>query len=497
MAIRLRQVQPASGGGQLVRHDSVGVLHVITVKRRFAWAILVRKAGEIEEKKQMKRVCLGSRWACLAAATLLVLALGSPAAYGQFIQRSVGGVAVDANGVVSAPTVEDEQQLAQVRETALAEAPADLNAPAELRGVSLKQLEATIAKCRAEGRPLPEEVQFLAGLQRVEYVLVYPDQHDIVLAGLAEGWRMDALGNVVGTTTGRPVVLLDDLIVALRTSESSRLEAISCSIDPTPEGMQRLQTLLSGLRTVGDPQTTVSRIEEALGPQMVSVTGVPPSSHFARAMVAADFRMKRLAMNFQPAPVDNMPSFLHLVSSRSSSMTPRWWLAAKYEPLARDAQGLTWQIRGQGVQCLTEEDHFNASGERQQSGKASAAAQQWAQTLTERYSELADHDSAFGQLRNAMDLAVVAALIDKEQLLARAGLELPQLLQEVSVAEYPSPKQVASKASFVKRRGNYTISASGGVQILPWQIADRTEESTTVEAVRGQLSADSDNWWLQ
>ena len=42
----------------------------------------------------------------------------------------------------------------------------------------------------------------------------------------------------------------------------------------------------------------------------ISITGVPASSHFARVMVAADFRMKRLAMNFQPAPMDNMPSFL-------------------------------------------------------------------------------------------------------------------------------------------------------------------------------------------
>lgn len=433
----------------------------------------------------MKPVCLGSRLAYTTVAVLVVVALGSSLAHSQVVQRAVGGVAIDVDGVVSAPTVEDERQLAVVRETALAEIPADLNAFAELRGVSLKQLEATIAKCRAEGRPLPEEVQFLAGLQRVEYVLVDPEKNDIVLAGPAEGWRMDALGNVVGLTTGRPVLLLDDLIVALRTSESSRLEAISCSIDPTPQGMQRLQAVASGLKTMGDPQTTMGRLEDALGPQVVSVTGVPSSSHFARVMVAADFRMKRLAMNFQPAPMDNLPSFLQLVNnSGKSSMTPRWWLAADYEPLARDAAGLTWQLRGQGVRCLTEEDHFNAAGQRQHSGKASGAAQRWAEMLTDRYTELADHDSAFGQLRNVMDLAVVAALLDKEQLLSTAGLALPQLLGELSIAEYPTPRQVATKATFIKKRGNYTISASGGVQILPWQIADRTEKVSSLGNVR-------------
>ena len=142
--------------------------------------------------------------------------------------------------------------------------------------------------------------------------------------------------------------------------------------------MQRLQKLVSRLRGMSDPQSTMSRLERALGPQVVSVTGVPASSHFARTMVAADFRMKRLAMNFQAAPVDGMPSFLHLVDGNNTNMTPRWWLAANYEPLARDAKGLTWQLRGQGVKCMTEEDYFDANGNKQHSGKASPAAERWA-----------------------------------------------------------------------------------------------------------------------
>ena len=35
-----------------------------------------------------------------------------------------------------------------------------------------------------------------------------------------------------------------------------------------------------------------------MGYQNISVSGVPETSHFARTMVAADFRMKRLAMKF-------------------------------------------------------------------------------------------------------------------------------------------------------------------------------------------------------
>ena len=43
-----------------------------------------------------------------------------------------------------------------------------------------------INDCRQNNRPLPDEVKYLAGLQRIRYVFVYPEQQDIVLAGFGE-----------------------------------------------------------------------------------------------------------------------------------------------------------------------------------------------------------------------------------------------------------------------------------------------------------------------
>ena len=448
----------------------------------------------------MKRLLNSSPIRCTTLAALFALCLTTQS-FGQFFrQRSVGGIAIDGNGAVAAATVEEGRQLAEMRAKALADVPADLQAYTDLRAVSLKHLEAELARCAAEEKPIPDSIKYLAGLQRVEYVFVYPESHDIVLAGPAEGWRVDALGSVVGATTGRPVVLLDDLMVALRTSEVSRLEAISCSIDPTAEGIKRVRSLLSRMRTPGGRRPDKRPIEQAMGPQMITVEGVPATSHFAQVMVAADFRMKRLAMNFQPAPVDEMPSFMQLISSSRQAvknMTPRWWLATNYEPLARDADGLAWQLRGQGVKCLTEEDHFNASGQRDRSVRAGKLAQQWAQTLTDRYDELAEHDSAFGQLRNVMDLAVVAALIEMEQLFEAADLEAPQLLGATKTDLYNVPKFVEAQASFVRQGGNWVVSASGGVQVMPWHVADRTEEVAEIDSVREQFAADSGQWYRQ
>ena len=444
----------------------------------------------------MKTAFGPSRYLLLTLVVGTVLAATAARTHAQIVQQAVGGIAVNADGVVDVPSVQDEAALGQLRDTALDAVPENLEAWSDRRAVSLKQIEAEIARCLAAGEELPEAVRYLGGLQRVEYVLVYPEQNDVVLAGPAEGWRVDALGNVVGLTTGRSVLLLEDLIVALRTRAVAQLEAISCSIDPTPEGMQRFQTVFSSLREMGDANQTLLALEEALGPQRITVTGVPQSSHFARTLVAADFRMKRLAMGFEESPVPGMPSFMDMLATSrgNQSATPRWWLAPQYEPLARDAKGLAWQLRGQGVQCLTEEDHFNAEGQREKSTKAGATATRWANTLTEKFAELADHDSSFGQLRNAMDLAVVAALLDKEGLFEKAGLELPKLTHEVVLSEYHAPRESASKANFVRRRRDFVISASGGVQIVPWQLVENIEEVAAVAEVRSELPAPSGDW---
>jgi hypothetical protein len=438
-----------------------------------------------------------------AASLALIGALGGTS-HGQFFRAgAVGGVKVDVEGVVSNPEVSELKELQVAWEKGLTEVPADLEAWTELRFVSLRQLEAEIAKATAAGKPIPDAVRFLAGLQRVKYVLVYPEKQDIVLAGPAEGWRVDTMGSVVGATSGRPVLTLDDLMVALRVAESSNSSGISCSIDPTAEGLQRVQQLPAPARVQGADAVALRgrEIEEALGPQTVTVTGVPATSHFARVIVAADFRMKRLAMDFERAPIDGMPSFLDMARSRRGGLQnamPRWWLAPMYDPLRRDADGLAWELRGQGVQCLTEQEFLNDAGQKQRTGQADPTAKKWADTFTENFAELAREDSSFGQLRNVMDLAVVGALLVKEGLLEVSGLTAPNLLRDSPLDEYPAPRMVPSQASFVKAGRSWIVSVSGGVQIYPWQVADRTEISSDLANVRPQQPAATTGWyWKQ
>ena len=178
-------------------------------------------------------------WAASLCGAVLIFA---STAQGQisFREPAVGGISIDTDGVVHQPTLEHIQLAHQRMLAEIAGPSQQLQAPARQRMISLRRLESAVAAQSEEGvSSLPEEIRFLAGIQRIQYVFVYPEQRDIVLAGPGEGWRVDDQGRVVGVTTGRPVLLLDDLLVARASASSLREGGITCSIDPSPEGLVR------------------------------------------------------------------------------------------------------------------------------------------------------------------------------------------------------------------------------------------------------------------
>jgi hypothetical protein len=413
---------------------------------------------------------------------------------------AVGGVSIDAKGVLARSDVDAMGLLREARLRAAAGPDSDLQADSIMRKVSLRRLVAAIDERRKAGKPIDDALQNVAGLMRVEYIFAYPEHNDIVIAGPAEGWEIDEQGNALGRNSRQPVLQLDDLVVALRTAKAAGMDrGISCSIDPTDEGLRRVQPLLASARGASD--ATVARLERALGPQQIAITGVPSDSHFARVLVAADFLMKRLGMGFEPAPIDKLPSYLSMLANQSATpknAMPRWWMAPRYEPLLKDAEGLAWQLRGSGVQTLTEDGYLGAAGAAVEAGRADPLAKKWANAMTDNYATLAKAMPVFGELRNCMDLAVVAALLVKEDLPAKTGCDLSLLLDEkqIGVAQYNVPKTVDSRASLIRKGREWILSLSGGVQVDSWSVVSRVETRNELSATRQQAAArQPERWW--
>ncbi len=439
---------------------------------------------------------------CSTLLTVLGMILLSSSLFaGEFGRRSaVGGISIDAAGQLTTASPEVRKQLRDEMMRALEKVPGDLATPVKMRKVSLRGLNDAVRGALANnGGTLPDVVKYMAGLQRIEYVFVDQANNDIILAGPAEGWTVDDSGTVVGVTTGRPVLLLEDFIIAMRSVEEARRGGITCSIDPTPEGRQNLRNYLAGVSRMD--ASVKAGVEQALGPQVITVTGVPKSSHFARVLVGADFRMKRIAMHLDPSPVRGLPSYLEMLPSARAvtNATPRWWLACNYEPLAQSEDGLAWQLRGPGVKAMTEDEIIGADGSVQQTGKTGAISQKWADLMTAKYEDLATEDKIFGELRNIMDMCVIAALLEKEQLLAKADLQLDMIKDPASpvpLEEFPSPETVPTFFSAMKKGRQWVITASGGVEINSWEVADNTESTPGMKDLREEhLAANANVWW--
>ena len=145
------------------------------------------------------------------------------------------GVYVDAAGVLQrAVRTANSKQLVAARLAALAASDnADSRRGSPLRKISLTRLEKHVQLALAAGRPLDRDMLNLAGLEKIKYVLVYPETGDLVLAGPAGDWRVDDEGRRVSRASGRPVLQLDDLVVVLRFLTASPAGTFGCSIDPT------------------------------------------------------------------------------------------------------------------------------------------------------------------------------------------------------------------------------------------------------------------------
>ncbi len=118
--------------------------------------------------------------------------------------------------------------------------------------------------------------------------------------------------------------------------------------------------------------------------------------------------------------------------------------------------------------------------------------------MTEKFDELAIAFPVFGQLRNCVDLAVVAALISKRDLLGAADCRLDILLDRARLRgpQLEVPRSVDSRVSFVRSGKGWIVSVSGGVEIDPWSVLENVEQSESLDApYHKALQRMPERWW--
>jgi len=389
------------------------------------------------------------------------------------------GVMVDGKGVLSTVTVPDPtgEQMRKRIEAAKVDLKPEIAHKSTSRKISLNRLEQALAKHLATGRQPTDEMRFLAGLTRVQNIFLYPETGDIVIAGPAEGWVPDLTGRVIGVHTGRPVIGLEDLAVAIRAfppgGQGERM--IGCSIDATPEGLARMQTFLRSIGTGADPsnpnytQFIVDGLRTSLGLQKVRIDGVPPDTHFAQVMVEADYRMKLIGIGLEKPPV-KITSYVDRAdpSQVSRNAMQRWWFVPDYKCVRVSEDGLAAELVGGGVKLMNEEEVVTADGQRHTAAsQGNRASTLFVNSFTQKYPELSSKSQVFGQLRNLIDLVIAAAYMQEHDYYGKANWQASLLTSEdkFRVQTYQAPVEVETAVNSRWKGNRLMTPVGGGVSI--------------------------------
>lgn len=401
-------------------------------------------------------------------------------------REAVGGFMVDANRVLRDANVRELSALNAEVAAKMTAIPDDLQAPAKERKISLKRLNALVAECEANNVEIPEAARCLGGLTAIEYVVAVPEENDIYLVGPAEPWTVAERGTLVGKKSGKPVLRLEDLMAVSNAWSTGKVSPISCSIDPTREAIARLTAL--------QLPASEDELRAAMGLMNVSFQGVPSDSRVASVLAAADYRMKRLSLGFDEAEIKNFASYFSMVKRGSAAYGQRFWMEPKYETVYRDADSLVWKVSDSSVAVLTEREALSEDGSRKATGKTDAAANRWAKNMTRRYDELAKAEPIFAEAKNCMDVALVAALIVRENLAKKAGCELDALFGgAVATPVYAVPASVQGDST-TRVSTNAVASVAGGVLVNPWATLENNVEVSAELSDYGVSFAGS-NWY--
>jgi len=425
------------------------------------------------------------------------------------------GVYVDPDGLLRrAVKTETGGQLAALRAAAApAGGPRDVRRASSLRMVSLPRLEKQVQLRLAAGRTLDDEMLLLAGLERIQYVFVYPDSGDLVLAGPAGNWAVDAENRVVSAATGQPVVRLDALVVILRHMMSGRGARFGCAITPTQGALARTQAYVKDTTArplaPGQRKEWLEGLRSQLGRQKIDVYGLDPRTRASRLMVEADYRMKLVGMGLEEG-VPGVESFLDLIKVPAGDAAPpmavlRWWFTLNYDAVlaARDRQAFA--LRGQGVKVLSENEMLTEQGERVHTGQSDELNSRFARQFTTHFAELCQKYPVYAELRNLFDLALAFSLCREEDLPGKAGWHMTCF---GSQGNYPiefsiGPDAVETVVNHrVINRVHIVAGASGGVRVDPTPLvtagAMETESDGAIAGRRAAAAARSlpaDAWW--
>lgn len=393
------------------------------------------------------------------AVLLLYMAMVFPAVLQQSIYDPQG-VFLDGQGVLDRKETDHLKTLAETRKKAK-----EKKQDQKLCYISLPRLFDEAKKCVEKNQPISDNIKYLNGMVELEYIFVFPDDNDIVIAGRAEPFDGAGGYRPFGTISGRPVLQLDDLVCAMRVYAGKKVERVGCDIRVTKENAERagkkcdevMDKAASGQMNKKDAADAVAA---AAGEQPVEYYGIAPDTRFAFACVEADFLLKQLGLGLvkgAPAKIRGYSSLL-----TQPERPHRFFLESDYECLLVSADGNSFQICGKAIKVSGGLLEFDGPSE----GEISNAAKTFVESCNKNLDELVGQLLPWADLTNLSNMLVLSALMKKESLCEKVKWDTSWILKDYKVVGVKTPRSARSLCNY-NIANRVLLFTSGGVRIDP------------------------------
>jgi Protein of unknown function (DUF1598) len=281
---------------------------------------------------------------------------------------------------------------------------------------------------------------------------------------------------------------------------------MGCSIDPVPERLKAASDFVASNNSrkelARNPAKWTQQLLEKIGPQRVSIFGIPNDSPAGAALIMADHHLKRLGLGIEPGPA-GLTNYL-LEAERLDAFPDqglvRWWFALKPSEIGCDDAYQVFQLPKDPVELLSEQQWADQRGDRRATGKADLAAEGFAKDFIARFDDVVEEYPIYGRLQHIFTLATALQVISHESK-DIAGRQL-ETLGNVAVQPHlrVRPQWIDSVSTTRTFPGKRTVAiVSGGVKLDTRGVVSSYSVHTTGLPASSDLptadKAKEESWW--
>jgi hypothetical protein len=274
--------------------------------------------------------------------------------------------------------------------------------------ISVKELTEKIKSDVDSNIPIPIDLMNFCGMNRLFGYAIDEKNNDIILIGA----RMEPSRDMT----------IDDFAVAMR---NAWLETTppGCSIDPQPKEIESLRNLMETINRHPDEfvqDRILSKWKKSAEFSSVRILGISRNTSFAKAIVEADYLMKKISDGSHSIRVRGFKSFNQMMLEADEIEFRKRGVVEQKEILCRfwfcPDENRFWTttnalyLKNSSVKLLTEEEYWNGK-ERIGKGNAHPVAEEFVKTFSLKYRAISNREPVYSLLETLIRMVVIQKLL--------------------------------------------------------------------------------------